>query len=231
MPRRKPGTLLPLEIDILGAALRLREDGDESVHGFGLAQTLRDRSGSRALTAHGTLYKALGRLEERGLLVVALGGPGGRRGPAAAAVVRAHRRRRPRRGRGPGAGRERRCGPSRERPAEARMRPERIAAVVSLWARLYTRRLPEQEARRRIGELRADLHDHIAHERAHGTAERRIVGSLAARMLRGMPADLSWRRETSRRHLAQEDHAMRFTATPSPASPSSRCSCCSSRSR
>ena len=68
MPRRKPGTLLPLEIDILGAALRLREDGDESVHGFGLAQTLRDRSGSRALTAHGTLYKALGRLEERGLL-------------------------------------------------------------------------------------------------------------------------------------------------------------------
>ena len=91
------------------------------------------------------------------------------------------------------------------------MRPERIAAVVSLWARLYTRRLPEQEARRRIGELRADLHDHIAHERAQGTAERRIVGSLAARMLRGMPADLSWRRETSRRHLAQEDHAMRFT--------------------
>ena len=68
MPRRKPGTLLPLEIDILGAALRLREDGDEVMHGFGLARTLRDRSGSRALTAHGTLYKALGRLEERGLL-------------------------------------------------------------------------------------------------------------------------------------------------------------------
>jgi DNA-binding PadR family transcriptional regulator len=29
---------------------------------------MREQSGSRALTAHGTLYKALGRLEERGLL-------------------------------------------------------------------------------------------------------------------------------------------------------------------
>jgi DNA-binding PadR family transcriptional regulator len=37
-------------------------------HGFGLAQTMREQSGSRALTAHGTLYKALNRLEEFGLL-------------------------------------------------------------------------------------------------------------------------------------------------------------------
>ncbi len=68
MPRRKPGSLLPLETEILGATLGLREEGHETVHGFGLAQTLRERGGSRALTAHGTLYKALGRLEERGLL-------------------------------------------------------------------------------------------------------------------------------------------------------------------
>jgi DNA-binding PadR family transcriptional regulator len=68
MPRRKPGTLLPLELDILVAALSSRDGGDESFHGFGLAQTLRERRGSRALTAHGTLYKALGRLEDRGLL-------------------------------------------------------------------------------------------------------------------------------------------------------------------
>lgn len=91
------------------------------------------------------------------------------------------------------------------------MRPERIAAVVSLWARLYTRRLPEQVAGRRIDELRADLHDHISHERAHGTGDRRIAGSVAARMLRGMAADVSWRRETTRRHQTQEDHAMRPT--------------------
>ena len=68
MPRRKPGTLLPLETEILGAALSLRRSGHASFHGFGLAQTMREQAGSRTLTAHGTLYKALGRLEEFGLL-------------------------------------------------------------------------------------------------------------------------------------------------------------------
>jgi PadR family transcriptional regulator PadR len=67
MPRRKPGTLLPLETEILGAALSM----GRSFHGFGLAHAMRKQSGSRALTAHGTLYKALGRLEERGLLTSA----------------------------------------------------------------------------------------------------------------------------------------------------------------
>ena len=69
MPRRKPGTLVPLEAEILGAALSIRQSGDGTFHGFGLAQTMRAHSGSRALTGHGTLYKALGRLEEFGLLV------------------------------------------------------------------------------------------------------------------------------------------------------------------
>jgi DNA-binding PadR family transcriptional regulator len=68
MPRRKPGTLLPLETEILGTALALRRSGHATFHGFGLAQTMREQS-SRSLTGHGTLYKALGRLEEFGLLV------------------------------------------------------------------------------------------------------------------------------------------------------------------
>jgi len=42
--------------------------GHATFHGFGLARTMREQSGSRSLTAHGTLYKALGRLEELGLL-------------------------------------------------------------------------------------------------------------------------------------------------------------------
>src|SRR5215216_518827 len=42
--------------------------GHATFHGFGLAQNMREESGSRSLTAHGTLYKALGRLEEFGLL-------------------------------------------------------------------------------------------------------------------------------------------------------------------
>jgi PadR family transcriptional regulator PadR len=68
MPRRKPGTLLPLETEILEVALSMLRSGHASFHGFGLAQTMRDQGGSRSLTAHGTLYKALGRLEEFGLL-------------------------------------------------------------------------------------------------------------------------------------------------------------------
>jgi PadR family transcriptional regulator len=68
MPRRKPGTLLPLETEILGSALSMLRLGEATFHGFGLAQMMREQSGSRALTGHGTLYKALSRLEEFGLL-------------------------------------------------------------------------------------------------------------------------------------------------------------------
>ena len=68
MPRRKPGTLLPLETEILEAALSMLRRGQGNFHGFALAQRLRAETGSRSLTAHGTLYKALGRLEQFGLL-------------------------------------------------------------------------------------------------------------------------------------------------------------------
>jgi PadR family transcriptional regulator PadR len=68
MPRRKPGTLLPLEAEILEVALSRLRSGQTSFHGFGLAHAMREQSGSRSLTGHGTLYKALGRLEDFGLL-------------------------------------------------------------------------------------------------------------------------------------------------------------------
>jgi PadR family transcriptional regulator PadR len=68
MPRRKPGTLLPLETEILETALSMLRSGQATFHGFGLAQSMREQSGSRSLTGHGTLYKALSRLEELGLL-------------------------------------------------------------------------------------------------------------------------------------------------------------------
>ena len=68
MPRRKPGTLVPLETEILEVALSIQRSGQGTFHGFGLAQTMREQTGSRSLTGHGTLYKALSRLEEFGLL-------------------------------------------------------------------------------------------------------------------------------------------------------------------
>lgn len=48
--------------------LAMLRSGQSSFHGFGLAQMLRERSEARSLTSHGTLYKALSRLEEFGLL-------------------------------------------------------------------------------------------------------------------------------------------------------------------
>src|SRR3990172_7732739 len=66
--RRKPGTLLPLEISILEAAVDLRTRGDDEFHGFAVAKEIKEREDSRTLTAHGTLYKALERMERAGLL-------------------------------------------------------------------------------------------------------------------------------------------------------------------
>jgi hypothetical protein len=76
------------------------------------------------------------------------------------------------------------------------MTPERMAELVARWVRFYTRNLPPPIAERRIDEIDADLHDHIAHERAHGTPDRRIALSILARMLRGLAADASWRHQT-----------------------------------
>ena len=49
-------------------ALSLARSEHATFHGFALAQAMREHGSSRSLTAHGTLYKALGRLEEFGLL-------------------------------------------------------------------------------------------------------------------------------------------------------------------
>ena len=67
--RRKPGQLLDLEAQILAAGIDQLVAGDTpEIHGFALAKRLADRDDSKKLTAHGTLYKALGRLEDAGLL-------------------------------------------------------------------------------------------------------------------------------------------------------------------
>ena len=61
MPRRKAGSILPLEVAILEHAV-----SGESFYGFALARALSD--GDSALTAHGTLYKALARMTDAGVL-------------------------------------------------------------------------------------------------------------------------------------------------------------------
>src|SRR3954451_10097014 len=61
--RRKAGTLLALEASILYAGI---ESGE--FHGYSLARAIQEQAAARRLTAHGTLYKALGRMEASGLL-------------------------------------------------------------------------------------------------------------------------------------------------------------------
>ncbi len=66
--RRKPGQLVPLEAAIIVCAAALRRRGAGQFHGYEIAKRLADEANHRLLTAYGTLYRALGRLEAMGLL-------------------------------------------------------------------------------------------------------------------------------------------------------------------
>jgi hypothetical protein len=78
------------------------------------------------------------------------------------------------------------------------MTPERMAELVAIWVRLYTRDLPPAVAQRRVDELAADLHDQIAHGRSTGIGDRRIAFAIVSRMLRGLAADAAWRGRQAR---------------------------------
>ena len=66
--RRKPGRLVPLELAICDAAARLRRRGVDEFHGYEIAKRIADDAEAKLLTAYGTLYRALARLESMGLL-------------------------------------------------------------------------------------------------------------------------------------------------------------------
>jgi len=66
--RRKPGTLLSIEVSVLEAGVELQANGGQGFHGFMIAKNIKEHEGARLLTAHGTLYKALARMEKAGLL-------------------------------------------------------------------------------------------------------------------------------------------------------------------
>jgi DNA-binding PadR family transcriptional regulator len=66
--RRKTGSLVPIEVAVLDAAIDLRRRGMPTFYGFLIAREIKERVQARLLTAHGTLYKALDRMERAGLL-------------------------------------------------------------------------------------------------------------------------------------------------------------------
>ena len=67
--RRKAGSLVPLEVDICVCAIDLRRGGVDEFHGYQIAKHLSELRDRKLLTAYGTLYRALGRLEAMGLLL------------------------------------------------------------------------------------------------------------------------------------------------------------------
>jgi DNA-binding PadR family transcriptional regulator len=66
--RRKAGSLVPIELAICETAALLHQRGVETFHGYQLAKEIKHTRDRRLLTAYGTLYRALGRLERMGLL-------------------------------------------------------------------------------------------------------------------------------------------------------------------
>jgi PadR family transcriptional regulator, regulatory protein PadR len=66
---RSKDRLIPIEVAILSAALALRQEGTDEFHGFSIGKRLEEGSATRSIIGHGTLYKALHRLELRGFLV------------------------------------------------------------------------------------------------------------------------------------------------------------------
>jgi PadR family transcriptional regulator PadR len=66
--RRKPGALFPIEEAILLAALKLHRSRVPAFHGYQIARYVAEEAERRSLTAYGTLYRALGRLESMGML-------------------------------------------------------------------------------------------------------------------------------------------------------------------
>lgn len=67
--RRKPGALVPLELSICVVAAELKTARSREFHGYQLAKELAAVANHRLLTAYGTLYRALARLEEMGMLL------------------------------------------------------------------------------------------------------------------------------------------------------------------
>ena len=66
--RRKSGRLIPLELAICETAIKLGHRGTAEFHGYSIAKAIKHQSEARLLTAYGTLYRALDRLQKMGLL-------------------------------------------------------------------------------------------------------------------------------------------------------------------
>ena len=59
---------MPIEISLLATGLELMAAGVGQFHGFRIAREIKERDGARRAPAYGTLYRALDRMADMGLL-------------------------------------------------------------------------------------------------------------------------------------------------------------------
>lgn len=90
--------------------------------------------------------------------------------------------------------------------------------VASAWVRTYTRRLPTDVAAARREEVLCDVHEHCHDARAEGRTDVRGGFEVLGRVVRGVPADLSWRHaalrsQPTRRGVAIMQRLTNFAGT------------------
>ena len=211
--RRKPGELIRIEQTILVAAMNLSTRGEAEFHGFGIALEIRDRKGARLLTGHGTLYRALARLEKMGYLKSSWEDP-----QIAEAQGRPRRKLYRLTASGVAVSSELAATAESsnttlgvafrmidilirillylgERLVEALLRKYSLPVVLSLvntWIRFYTRFAPEDESEDRREEMRFDLYMHVQHLAARGYCEPAIACHILGRVIAGAKDDVAW---------------------------------------
>lgn len=72
-------------------------------------------------------------------------------------------------------------------------------SITSRWAGFYTRKLPAAQRDDRLSEIESDLWEHASCGRHDDRSEADIAFEILLRMLKGVPADLLWRRTVALR--------------------------------
>jgi hypothetical protein len=78
------------------------------------------------------------------------------------------------------------------------MNAEKSAAVVRRWVAIYTRGLPSEVRQNRRDEIDDDLWSQLLESSESGRTDRSMSGEVVARLVLGIPADVSWRVEQVR---------------------------------
>ena len=77
----------------------------------------------------------------------------------------------------------------------ARHRPTLAARLTHRWVRVYTVHLDAALRDTRRAELASDVWEHEAEAKRRGLGSLRVNAQILRRLLAGIPADLSWRRQ------------------------------------